>query len=71
MTFLQRAKQIWPGLSEKDMSIVLWSLTTYPMGDQEEVLRDLKDAYSKSGGDFLQALHQADQASLQRFTFGQ
>jgi hypothetical protein len=69
--FLQQAKRIWPGLSDKDMSIVLWSLTKYPMGDQDEVLADLRNAYEKSGGDFLQALHQADLAISQRFTSGQ
>ena len=61
MTILQRAKQIWPGLSSADLNIALWSLTTFPSGNEDEVLAALKDAYSKSGGDLLQALHQADQ----------
>lgn len=62
MSLMQRAKQIWPGLSESDMKIALWSLTTFPSGKDEEVLAALRDAYSKSGGDLLQALHQADEA---------
>lgn len=66
MNMMQRAKQIWPGLSEADLKIALWSLTTYPSGKDEEVLAALKDAYSKSGGDFLQALHQADQAQTRQ-----
>lgn len=62
MNTLQRAKQIWPGLSEADLKIALWSLTTFPSGNEDEVLAALKDAYSKSGGDLLQALNLADQA---------
>ena len=57
----QEARKTWPGLSSADLNIALWSLTTFPMGEPDEVLRALKDAYLKSGGDLLQALHQADQ----------
>lgn len=60
MTLLQRAKQIWPGLSEADLKLVLWTFTEYPAGKDEDTLRALSDAYSKSGGDLLQALHLAD-----------
>lgn len=61
MTILQRAKQIWPGLSSADLNIALWSLTTYPSGKDDDILAALNDAYSKSGGDLLQALNLADQ----------
>lgn len=58
----QEARKTWPGLSSADLNIALWSLTTFPSGNEDEVLAALKDAYSKSGGDLLQALHLADQA---------
>lgn len=61
MNIEQKAKQVWPGLSSADLKIALWSLTTYPTGNEDEVLAALRDAYNKSGGDFLQALHLADQ----------
>lgn len=61
MTLLQRAKQIWPGLSATEMDTVLWACTTYPEGSEGEVLAALKDAYTKSGGDVWQALNQADE----------
>ena len=63
MSIQARAKLIWPGLSSADLNIALWSLTTFPMGEPDEVLRALKDAYQKSGGDLLQALQIADQAN--------
>jgi len=61
MTIQVRAKQIWPGLSNQELDIVLWSCTTFPSGNEDDILAVLKDAYLKSGGDLLQALHQADQ----------
>lgn len=60
MTLLERAKKIWPGLSEADLKLVLWTFTQYPGGKDEDTLRALSDAYNKSGGDLLQALHLAD-----------
>lgn len=60
-TVLDKARRIWPGLSASDLDKVLWSLTTFPVGNPEDVLRDLRDAYVKSGGDFLQALYMADE----------
>lgn len=60
MTLLQRAKGIWKGLTDKEVDILMWACTEYPEGPPEDVLADLKDAYEKSGGDLLQALHQAD-----------
>lgn len=66
MTVLLEAKKIWPGLSQSDLEIALWSLTTYPAGESSDVLRALRDAYNKSGGDFLQALHMADEARNQK-----
>lgn len=65
MNLLQQAKQVWPGLNAKELDLVLWTCTTYPTGDQSEVLADLKNAYEKSGGDLLQALNQADQQKSQ------
>ena len=62
MSIQVRAKQIWPGLSSADLNIALWSLTTFPLGNEDDILAALKDAYSKSGGDLLQALQLADQA---------
>jgi hypothetical protein len=55
------AKEIWPGLSNADLKLALWTLTTYPTGDPDEVLAALKDAYETSDGDLLRALHLADQ----------
>jgi len=67
MTLLERAKKIWPGLSEADLKLVLWTFTQYPTGKDEDVLRALSDAYSKSGGDLLQALYLADKERNQCF----
>lgn len=58
---LSRAKQIWPGLCQNDLKLMLSLVTTYPMGDPKEVLADLKDAYNKSDGNFLLALEQAEE----------
>lgn len=71
MTLLQRAKQIWPGLSEADLRLVLWTFTEYPAGKDEDTLRALSDAYRKSGGDLLLALVQADQSRSQMYISGQ
>lgn len=62
MSIQVRAKQIWPGLSSAELNIALWSLTTFPSGNEDDILRALGDAYQKSGGDLLQALQIADQA---------
>jgi len=65
---LDRAKSTWPGLSQTDLKIALWSLTTYPTGDPDEVLAVLKDAYNKSDGNLLSALEQADAAIVAQQT---
>lgn len=62
MNLLERAKSAWPGLSTADLKIALWSLTTYPAGDPDEVLAALKSVYEKSDGDLLRALQLADEA---------
>jgi hypothetical protein len=60
--FAEKCRLTWPGLNSQEMSAALWSLTTFPMGNEDEVLAALKDAYEKSGGDLLQAFNQADEA---------
>lgn len=61
MTIQQRAKEIWPGLNSQEINLALWTCTTYPTGNGEDILLALKNAYEKSGGDLWIALHQADQ----------
>lgn len=61
-SFADKCKEIWPGLNSQEMSAALWSLTTFPMGNEEEVLAALKDAWKKSEGDLLRAFVQADEA---------
>jgi hypothetical protein len=70
MTVLQRAKQVWPGLSESDLKIALWSLTTYPSGKETDVLDALRSAYIESDGNLLQALQRADEAIVKMQTLG-
>lgn len=60
--FLILAAKIWPKLSNEELSVLLWSITTYPMGAQDEVLAALTLAYEKSGGDFVQAMLNRDEA---------
>lgn len=69
-TLQQKAKQIWPGLSANELDTALWSLTTYPTGNESLILSDLKTAYNKSGGDLWQALNQADEERTARMQRG-
>lgn len=66
--FVQQAKQIWPGANDREIDILMWACTEYPEGPPDEVLAALKDAYSKSGGDLMQALHLADERETKRLT---
>jgi hypothetical protein len=70
MNLFQQAKKVWPGLTETELDTLMWACTEYPEGLPEDVLRDLKSVYEKSGGDLMQALHQQDLAISRRFTFG-
>lgn len=62
MNLKAKAKQVWPGLSQSEMNTVLWACTTYPVGDEDRVLGELRQAFIKSGGDVWHALNQADEA---------
>lgn len=65
MTLKRRAREVWPGLNDKEIDIVLWSCTTFPVGSDNEVLAALRDAYSKSDGNLLAALEAADRERSQ------
>lgn len=58
---LKHAAATWPGLCQNDLKLMLSLVTTYPMGKEDAILRDLRDAYNKSDGNFLLALEQAEE----------
>lgn len=63
---LKHAAQVWPGLCQNDLKLILSLVTTYPTGKESEVLADLKDAYQKSDGNFLLALEQAEERLIKQ-----
>lgn len=50
------AHDVWPGLTDADISTLLWQCTNYPLGTIDEVEREFIALRDQSGGDVLRAL---------------
>lgn len=49
----------WDGLSDSDVSTILWCCTSYPLGTLEEVEAEFVAIRDRAGGDLVKALEQA------------
>ena len=58
MTYFDRARQIWPGLSDEQAHRLLINVTCYPFGPDIWVWEQLQAAYESSGGDVELAIRQ-------------
>lgn len=63
MTYIEKARQIWPGLSDEQAHALLINVTCYPFGPDIWVWRQLAEARDMSQGDVDLAIQQAHEAT--------
>ena len=56
MFYIEKVKGIWPGLTDEEADVALWSFTKYPVVVGDEAWEQLRDMYERSGGDFEVAM---------------
>lgn len=61
-TWLEFARQHWPGISDDDAERILWECTAFPFADVETVKRQILESHSGSGGDVDLAISQSHAA---------
>lgn len=59
-------RQQWPGLSDADVSTLLWQCTAYPLGTIDEVEAEFVAMRDRAGGDFVRALELVDESREER-----
>jgi hypothetical protein len=50
-TWNDLVQSIWPNVTAEQAEILLWETTCFPMGTAEDVERQLRENYQRSGGD--------------------
>lgn len=63
MTYEEKVRSIWPGITEDEAGYLLMNVTCYPFGPDERVFEQLQEAYAMSGGDIEKAVEQAHEVT--------
>lgn len=58
-TLADKVRAMWPGCSDEELDDVLWSTTTFPFGNETQVLAQLRLSYETSGGNIEKAISDA------------
>lgn len=57
----------WPDIDQESASMLLWSATCFPMGNAEEIEKQIIEAYQKSHGDVGLAIAQVEDEMYEEF----
>ena len=67
MNWVELVNKHWPNLEQEAASMLLWSVTCFPMGDVETIEAQIIEAYNKSHGDVGLAIAQVEDEMYEEF----